>query len=172
MSDTNNTHNGQYSIKVRVGNAEIEISAPNQEFVQQECSSLIEQLKLGAAVIAPIAETPSGEVTPPASNSTRPERPETLAEFYKRFTPQTNLDKILIFGHWFDKQGQQRFTPDDIEAKFKEIREKPPAYLIRDLRSLVSKGFLMPPEKAEDGNQAYSLSRSGIAEVESKMSKG
>jgi CheY-like chemotaxis protein len=98
---------------------------------------------------------------------------QTLGEFFKQFVGlQTNLYKILIFGYWCEiKQGQSHFTSEDILAKYREARETPPANIGRDLRSLVSKGLLLPPGQSEDGTPTYALSNSGIKEVESRMSQ-
>jgi len=165
---------GQFSIKVRVGNAEIEVSAPDRNFVLNESRSLIEQFKLHAVVTRSTeVEIIQGEVMAlPTMSQSRVVKPQTLAEFFKQFVGlQTHLDKILVFGYWCEiKQNQPQFTSEDILAKYKEARETPPANVRRDLGTLVSKGFLLPPGKSDDGTPTYALSNSGIKEVESKMS--
>jgi len=164
---------GQFSIKVRVGNAEIEVSAPDRDFVLNESKHLIEEFRLNAVVPHSTAvEIVQGEVmTLPAMSQSRVVKPQTLGEFFKQFVGlQTNLDKILVFGYWCEiKQSQPHFTSEDILAKYKEARETPPANVGRDLRSLVSKGFLLPPGNSDYGMPTYTLSNSGIKEVESKM---
>lgn len=175
MENGNNDKVGQFSIRVRVGNAEVEVSAPNRDFVLDESKRLIEQFGLnGGGFHATAVEIVHGEVaTLPALSQARATKPQTLGEFLKQFVGlQTNLDKILVFGYWCEiKQGQPHFTQDDILAKYKEAREAPPANPGRDLKSLVSKGFLLPPGKSDDGALAYAVSNSGIKEVESKMSQ-
>ncbi len=164
---------GQFSIKVRMGSNEIEVSAPDKEFVLNESKHLIEQFRL--QTIAPHlheVEVVQGEVVAlPTVAQTRAVKPQTLGEFFKQFVGlQTNLDKILVFGYWCEiKQNQPHFTSEDVLAKYKEARETPPANVGRDLRSLVAKGFLLPPGKGEDGTPTYALSNSGIKEVESKI---
>ena len=173
MVESDIERTGQFSIKVRVGNAEIEVSAPDRDFVLNESKHLIEEFRLNA--VAPhstAVEIVQGEVmTLPAMSEGRAVKPQTLGEFFKQFVGlQTNLDKILVFGYWCEiKQSQPHFTSEDILAKYKEAREMPPANIGRDLRSLVSKGFLLPPGKSDDGMPTYALSNSGIKEVESKM---
>jgi hypothetical protein len=166
---------GQFSIKVRVGNAEIAVSAPDKDFVLNESKHLIEQFRLnGVAPHSTEAAIVEGEVMAlPAMPQSRVMKPQTLGEFFKQFVGlQTNLDKILVFGYWCEiKQSQPHFTSEDILAKYKEARETPPANVGRDLRTLVSKGFLLPPGKFDDGTPTYALSNSGIKEVESKMSQ-
>ncbi len=166
---------GQFSIKVRLGNAEIEVCAPDKDFVLNESKHLIEQFRLNA--VAPRStevEIIQGEVTAlPEMSQTRVVKPQTLGEFFKQFVGlQTHLDKILVFGYWCEiKQSQPHFTSEDILAKYKEAREIPPANVRRDLGTLVSKGFLLPPGKSDDGTPTYALSNSGIKEVELKMSQ-
>lgn len=165
---------GQFSIRVRFGSAEIEISAPDRDFVLGESNRLIEQFKLNATTPHQThVEVVQGEVTAiPEQPQTRSVKPQTFGEFIKQFAHlQTNLEKILVYGYWCEiKQGQPHFTEDDILTRYKEARETQPAYIKRDLRSLISKGFLLPEEKSENGTSIYSLSNSGIKEVESKMS--
>ena len=167
---------GQFCIKVRVGNVEIEVSAPDRDFVLHESDRLIEQFGLDAtANLSDKIQTAHVNAAIPfgiGTNQNEYGKPETLGEFYKQFSPQTHLDKILVLGYWCEiKRGQQHFTSEDIIAKYKEIKEPPPANIRRDLGSLVSKGLLLSPEKSEDGTQAYALSRSGVKEVESKMAQ-
>ena len=175
MVESDVERTGQFSIKVRVGNAEIAVSAPDKDFVLNESKHLIEQFRLnGVAPHSAGIEITQGEVTElPEMSQTRVVKPQTLGEFFKQFVGlQTNLDKILVFGYWCEiKQSQPHFTSEDILAKYKEARETPPANIGRDLRSLVSKGFLLPPGNSDYGMPTYALSNSGIKEVESKMSQ-
>ncbi|TMC18015.1 MAG: hypothetical protein E6J34_17855 [Chloroflexi bacterium] len=172
-SDINNI--GQFAIKVRVGSAEIEVSAPDKDFVLNESNRLIEQFKLDAvASLSTHVEIIQGEVAAlPEAPRNRVEKPQTLAEFFRQFVGlQTNLDKTLVFGYWCEiKQSQPHFTSEDILARYKEAKEAQPQNIKRDLGSLVSKGFLLSPDKSNDGALTYSLSNSGIKEVEAKMSQ-
>lgn len=175
MGESDTTMIGQFSIKVRIGNAEIEVSAPDKDFVLDESDRLIEQFKLTPTTSHPASQTMSlNNETSSVASETKLTKPQTFAEFFKQFTGlQTNLDKMLVIGYWFErKQNQPHFTIEDIQAKYKnEIKEAAPANIKRDLEKLRSKGLLMPPEKSDNGTLAYSLSNSGIKEVESKMSQ-
>ena len=171
-SDTTTTIPGQFSIKVKIGNAEIEVSAPEKDFVLDESNRLIEQFKL-TPVISNVANQAiglNGATTHSEVVETRATKPQTLAEFFRQFVNlPTNLDKMLVLGYWCEiKQGQPHFTMEDIQAKYKEIKEPAPANITRDLNTLKAKGFLLPPEKSDEG-VTYALSNSGIKEVESKL---
>jgi hypothetical protein len=172
--ENNNESIGLFTIKVRTRNVEIEVSAPDKEFVLDESEKLFERFQVDSTALSPTqVELIPGEVTMlPETSKNRMEKPQALGEFFRQFIGlQTNLDKILVLGYWCEiKQGQPHFSTEDIIAKYREVREKPPANINRDLGTLVSRGLLLPPDKSEDGTQTYSLSRSGIEEVESKMS--
>jgi len=163
---------GQFSIKVRIGNAEIGVSAPEKDFVIDESNRLIERFNLTA--ITPPLTNQAVDLNGATEHSGVPEtkatKPQTLAEFFKQFVGlQTNLDKMLVLGYWCEvKLEEPHFTVEDLLAKYKEIREIPPTNIKRDLGILRSKGLLLPPEKSDDG-ATYALSNSGIKEVESKM---
>ena len=171
MGEHDITIPGQFSIKVKIGAAEIEVSAPEKDFVLDESNRLIEQFMLTSYGTNQTVGF-NGATAHSAMSETKTMKPETLAEFFKQFASlQTNLDKMLVIGYWCEiKQRQPHFTIEDIQAKYKEVREPAPANITRDLNTLKSKGFLLPPEKSDDG-VTYALSNSGIKEVESKMSQ-
>ena len=164
---------GQFRIRVRKGDWEIEVSAPDREFVLSESDRLIENFSLTSSVILPTnkGEVIQGEATYiPEPNQSRTVKPQTLNEFFRQFKLQTHLDKILVFGYWCEvRQGQPHFTSDDILAKYKEAKEPAPANVRRDIGNLLSKGFLLSDGKSEDGALAYELTNTGLKEVESKL---
>src|SRR5579875_3482370 len=94
---------GQFYIRVHTGNAEIEVAAPDKDFVLDESNRLIQQFKLdGAAQPTASPSVIQGEVKVlPDASQAYTSKPETLAEFYRQFgNLQTNLDKILVLGYW------------------------------------------------------------------------
>ena len=171
MVENNEEKIGQFYIKVRVGYLEIEVSAPDKDFVLQESSRLITQFNLdsmenhSAKMDANKGDGASPHVQ--GVNQNRTDKPQTLGEFFRQFKLQTNLDKILVLGYWCEViQKQPSFALEDIVAKYKEIKEPAPANMRRDLNSLVSKGLFLFDDKSE---QTYALTNTGINEVELKM---
>ncbi len=166
---------GLFAIKVRVGSAEIEVSAPEKDFVLDESSRLIEQFILTPIVSNAPNQAADFDLNKEASlvvsSEAKTTKPQNLVEFLKQFNNlQTNLNKMLVLGYWCEiKLGQPYFTVEDIQAKYEEIREAAPAKIKRDLDILRAKGFLMPPKKSDSGSPIYTLSSSGIKEVEAKM---
>lgn len=175
MSDAELRPAGQFTIRVRRGDWEIEVSAPDKAFVVERSESLMEQLKQDApSPQTSLVKTTQGEETTQlALTQQRARKQQTANEFFRQLKLQTHLDKILVLGYWLEmRQGQEQFTSEDILEKYKEVREAPPANIRRDLGTLVTKGFLyQPPGKAGDGAVAYSITNSGIQEVESKAAQ-
>jgi hypothetical protein len=169
--DEKEFQNGQYRIKMRKGNIEFEVSGPNEVFVIEQTERLLEQFANQAEQeqVAPVPQKATQEL-PPATQvdaAFRLMKPESFNEFYRKYKPQSNLEKILLFGYWFEmKQQQESFTQEDILGKFKEAKEPNPANLKRDILSLVTKGWFLT-DKSQPG--VYSLSNSGIQQVESKL---
>lgn len=164
---------GQFLIRVRKGDWEVEVSGTDKSFVLDESTRLIEQFRLNNANFhsssTEVIEGQAVHLIEPGQSKIS--KPQSLNEFFRQFKLQTHLDKILVLGYWCEiRQGQPHFTSEDILAKYKEAKEPAPANIRRDLGSLLSKGLLLSAGKSEDGSLAYELTNSGIKEVESKIS--
>ncbi len=129
MVDDELVNDGRFSIRVRKGDWEIEVSAPDKSFVLDEANRLMKQFGNGNVTSSSSKNTIlEGEVIHlNESNLPRVSKPQTLNEFYRQFKLQTNLDKILAFGYWCEvRQGQPHFTAEDILARYKEAKMPPP----------------------------------------------
>jgi hypothetical protein len=173
-NETISTSAGQYSIKVHKGNWEVEVTAPDKDFVLTESNRLIDLFSVNTEINHPYESQIEQVIpllgTPKEAEQTRNAKPQTLNEFFRQFKLQTHLDKILVLGYWYEiKQELTHFTSDDILAKYKEIKEPAPSNIRRDLGSLVAKGLLLSSGKSTDGALAYELTNTGITEVETKL---
>jgi len=171
-----NINPGQYQIRLRKGDWELEISAPDREFVLHEWERLGSIPATNMVVVdASLAkDSPSDRPIGNGNNmGLRNVKPQTLNEFFLQFKFQTNLEKTLVLGYWCEiKLQQPGFTSEDIQIKYKEAKESKettPKNIPRDLSSLVSKGFLLQNSKSPDGALAYELTNTGIHEVEQKL---
>ena len=165
-------NNGPFRIRVRKGDWEIDVSAPDKNFVLDEADRLIKQIgNSNMASPLPMDTVLEGEVIPLNEfNLPKASKPQTLNEFYRQFKLQTNLDRILVFGYWCEvRQGKSHFTWEDISVKYKEAKQPLPANIRRDIGSLVSKGYFMVAGRSEEGTLAYELTSTGIDEVESGL---
>jgi hypothetical protein len=163
---------GQYQIRLRKGDWELEIAAPERDFVLSEW----ERLANASFVISDVSPSNGSEKKPSVnllvadgnSENTRNSKPQTLVEFIKQFKFQSNLEKTLVLGYWCEmKLRQPGFNRDDILAKYKEAKEQAPKNIGRDLGILVSKGFLLQDNQSLE---IYELTNTGIHEIEQKLS--
>ena len=163
---------GQHTIKVRKGDFEVEVSSPDKDFVTSQINRLLEEHGGQSSYSSNgnnniLEERPVPQI---AEASFRTMKPETLNEFYRKFKLQTHLDKILVLGYWCEmKDGKPEFGAEDVLAKYKEAKEQSPANIRRDMSSLVAKGLLRA-DKGSGGSVVYSLTNTGISEVETKLS--
>ena len=160
---------GQFQIRLRKGDWELEISAPEKDFVLDEWERLVQfplpNLPLNSSSEKSHTSVYTG-VNGDVENA-RNLKPQTIVEFIKQFKFQNNLEKILALGYWCEiRLRQSGFTKEDIAEKYKETKEAPPKNIGRDLRSLVSKGFLMQDNKSE----IHELTSTGIREIEQQLS--
>jgi len=167
-----NVNSGQYQIRLHKDNWELEISAPEKDFVLNEWERLAKfSFSTPGALLNNISEKVSTDGLAGVvenGEGVRYAKPQTLVEFIRRFNCQSNLEKTLVLGYWCEiKLGQPGFTRDDILAKYREAKEQPPKNIGRDLGLLVSRGLLL-----ESGQPAemYELTNTGIHEVEQKLS--
>jgi hypothetical protein len=171
MPDTELEPTGQFTIRVRRGDWEIEVSAPDRDFVVMHSERLMDQLKgdahspnMSMGIITPGEDS---ALSNPTQQRTR--KQQTINEFFRQSKLQTHLDKILVLGYWLEiRQGQKYFTLEDILEKYKEVRETPPANPRRDIGTLMTRGFLWQPNK---NDSTYTITNSGIQEVESKTAQ-
>src|SRR5260370_35753757 len=110
MADDDLVSNGQFSIRVRKGEWEVEVSAPDKNFVLNETDRLIERIGNGnMACQLPKNAILEGEVIHlNESNLPKASKPQTLNKFYRQFKLQTNLEKILALEHWCTGSKGQR----------------------------------------------------------------
>lgn len=171
MEENKTVMTGLYHIKVRQGDWEVEVAAPESDFVLNESNRLIDLLSTNVQFLNVQVDSVNRELIPSTSEQeqSRNIKPQTITEFFRQFKLQTHLEKMLVLGYWCEvKQQQSSFTQEDIRAKYKEVKEPAPKNLGRDLGSLVAKGFLLSNGKSADGI-LYELTNTGIKEVEMKL---
>lgn len=167
-----NTNSGQFTMRLRKGDWELEISAPEKDFVLDEWE------RLAASSFSVVGVSPNSGperylALEPASNggdfeNLRNAKPQTLIEFMRQFKFQNNLEKTLALGYWCEvRLLQSGFTRDDIRVKYKEAKEPEPSNIGRDLGNLVSKGLLL---QSSQPSEVYELTNTGLREIEQKLS--
>ena len=99
----------------------------------------------------------------PVTDSGRAEspRPVGLTELVREKSPGTNVQRIVLFAYYREKnEGSSRFSRDDLKEYFGRAREHPPKNYTRDFHEAVKKGWIH-----EDGSDSYITSK-GVEAIE------
>ncbi len=77
----------------------------------------------------------------------------SIAEYYRKFNPKRNPDKILIFANYaIEILGQEGFNPEKLKEMFSKVGEKNPKNYSRDFKWTISNGWL---DKHHDSEEYY-----------------
>ncbi|MCL4497276.1 MAG: hypothetical protein M1412_02075 [Deltaproteobacteria bacterium] len=94
-------------------------------------------------------------VKPPKVERTTNEcpHPMSLAEYYKKFSPKRNPDKILIFANYtIEILRREGFNPEKLKEIFSKVGEKTPKNYSRDFKWAIFNGWL---DKLPNSDEYY-----------------
>jgi len=153
------------TMRVRIGESEIEVTGPS-DFVEKKIAEFLEKLQQTPVV-------PSTGPTKAGIPSTR-EAAQTLAkgtsvaQFFKKISPKTDLDRVLAAGYFLEKfKNQDSFTASEISNTVREAKITPPSNTHDSINKNIKKGYMMPSGDKE-GKMAFVLTSDGeetIAEL-------
>ncbi|MFP4116259.1 MAG: hypothetical protein ACLFTQ_03610 [Candidatus Aenigmatarchaeota archaeon] len=93
----------------------------------------------------------------------------TLPEFMRDKEVKHHTDKVLLIGYFFEKYKEKSdFTTKELEEGYKKCGWDLPANLTDRASSLISQG-LFDEDKGEEGKKIWSLTRSGVREVQERI---
>jgi hypothetical protein len=82
----------------------------------------------------------------------------SIAEYYRKFNPKRNPDKILIFANYMEEVLRQKgFNPEKLKEMFSKVGEKNPKNYSRDFKWAISNGWLDKHHSSEE----YYVTNSG-----------
>jgi len=150
----------------------VKLTGPGLDFekdIDAEKVSSIIQLCLSTCVpqnTPPLKETKTIENSSNHSSSLSKNNP-SLVEWFNRFSPKRNPDKILCFASYLiDVQGRECFEPDEIKPLFQKCGEPIPKNFPRDFRWTISNGWL--DESLENSGQFF-ITNTGRQALESNF---
>lgn len=124
-------------------------------------------LQIMKLVITGVAETDSGAGDAPRGER-KGGRQQSLAEFFREVGPKKMREKLVtIAAYLHDIAGRDSFTPDELKAQFRGVKETAPANIHRDIGDTVGEAWF-----AEEPDQqgVYYITQSGLDAVEAKFS--
>jgi len=145
------------TMRVRVGDAELEVSGP-PDFVEAKISEFLQKSGAPRSTTVQSSETSSsGEAI------TRPKSP---AQFFKACGPKTDNARTLAAAYFLEKfRNAENSTASEIRELIREARVQPPRNPNDSVNQNIRKGLLMTA--GNKGNKmAFVLTSDGEAAVE------
>jgi len=146
------------SMRVRLGNAELEVSGP-REFVEKKISDFLkEQREIQAHQGGPHA-IPPGALG--AQGSGAQAKGVSIAQFFKKASPKSDVDRALMAGYFLEKHvGADSFSTGEIVQTIRRAKVKPPVNPSDSIAKNIKKGLMMSAGDKE-GKRAFVLTTDG-----------
>jgi predicted metal-dependent hydrolase len=151
MADKQKTN---VSMRVRIGDNELEVSGPS-DFVEKKIADFLERQKKGATLPAGKAQTSSTQ------GQTASEKRLSLAQICRKIDPRTDVDKVLVAGYYLEKyEDFEKFTAAEIKENLRRAKIAPPKNTNDSINSNIKKGLMMSAGD-KDKRRAFVLTSDG-----------
>lgn len=101
-----------------------------------------------------------------------PAKPSSLNEVLKQKSPTSDVQRLLVVGHFLQHQGMESFNLNDLTAAFARAKIAAPTNPNDAVNKNIRKGFIEEVPGKKDGLKAWHLTRSGEGEVEAMKGSG
>lgn len=140
------------TIRVKKGDSEVEVTG-EKAFVIEQIDKFIELLRITES-----------------ANFEENKKRISLGELLSKKSPQKHTETITLFAYYIEKILQEPyFNVNDINKLFLKSKTKKPANINDTINSLVRKDFLMEVDEEKENLKCWTITRSGIEVIESKM---
>ena len=146
------------TMRVRIGESEIEVTGPS-DFVEKKITEFVEKQKPGLVSSSP---TPTKGITSSGIEvaQTLP-KGMSVAQFFKKASPRTDLDRVLAAGYFLEKfKNQDSFTASEVKDAIRGAKISPPVNPSDSISKNIKKGYIMPSGDKE-GKMAFVLTSDG-----------
>lgn len=146
------------SMRVRVGDAELEVSG-RQEFVEKKINDFLrEQRELQAHQASGLAKTLGAHETLPSGVQTKG---MSIGQFFRKSPPKNDVDRVLMAGYFLEKfEGMDSFTTAEIADTIRKSKNNPPGNPSDTIAKNIKKGLMMSAGD-KDGKRAFVLTTDG-----------
>ena len=161
------TDMADYSIKISGPdlNFERSINLDKVNKIIQVCMDNFKFVSQGNEVNGDILKT-IVDITPKVEEVTSRQPSLSIAEYYKKFNPKRNPDKILVFASYSNECLElKKFNIDDIKGMFSEVGEKTPKNFMRDFKWAKVNGWF---DKFPNSDEYY-ITKSGKKVLENNF---
>ncbi|GAF97241.1 unnamed protein product [marine sediment metagenome] len=145
------------TMRVRIGEREIEVSGPS-DFVVKQVTEFVKQSK----ELGPTAEPrPSAAPAGGPRTGTPPTKKLSIGQFFKKTAPGTDVDRVLVAGYYLEHHtGMESFTAAETRDAIRDAKRTPPRNTNDSVNSNIKKGLIMAKGDKE-GKIAFVLTSDG-----------
>lgn len=145
---------GSVTIRVRVGDSEIEVTGP-KVYVEKKIDEFLKSTPRGLAQPSTPSSVHSVTQAGPTGKKVSP------AQFFKKCNPKTDIDRVLVAGFYLEQsRNTQNFTASEVRDLIKEAKWPPPANVNDAINKNITKGFVMSAGD-RDNKRAFVLTSDG-----------
>lgn len=151
------------TMRVRIGENELEVTGPS-DYVEKKIDGFLERQKS-----PPVTGTEKSSPQPIASNSPNATKGESIAQFFKKVAPKSDVDRVLGAGYFLEKyKREESFTAAEISETIKNSKKPPPTNPNHSVNQNIKKGLMMAAGE-KDGKRAFVLTSDGEEEIEALL---
>ena len=146
------------TMRVRIGESEIEVTGPS-DFVEKKIAEFLEKQK--QPPVSPSTGSTKGIIPPATEAAQTLPKGLSAAQFFKKVSPKTDLDRVLAAGYFLEKfKNQDSFTASEITDTVRGAKIPPPRNTSDSINKNIKKGYIMPSGDKE-GKMAFVLTSDG-----------
>lgn len=152
------------TIRVRVGDSEIEVTGP-KNYVEKKIEEFLKTPPTSSRTRA----------APAAGHSAEPEvkvKGISAAQFFNKYNPKTDNDRVLVAGFYLEQaKNLQNFTASEVRDQIRDAKRKPPTNVNDAINQNIKKGLLMSAGD-RDNKRAFVLTTDGEDRVREMLAEG
>lgn len=153
------------TIRVRVGDSEIEVTGP-KSYVEKKIEEFLKKPPTS------IGGTTASPMSAPMAGPELKGKKLSPAQFFKKCNPQTDNDRVLVAGFYLEQfKNLQNFTAAEVREQIKEAKRQPPKNVSDAINQNIKKGLLMSAGDREN-KIAFVLTSDGEDQVKEMLSGG
>lgn len=151
------------TMRVRIGDNELEVTGPI-DFVEKKIAEFREQQK----TIHPLSPSTT-HLNPPTQPSPISVKGMSVAQFFKKISPKSDIDRTLAAGYYLEKmKNEEKFTSIEVSETIRSAKTTPPKNPSDCVSKNIRKGYMMAAGD-KDGKMAFVLTSDGEEAIEALL---
>lgn len=155
------------TMRVRIGESEIEVTGPS-DYAEKKIAEFLEKQKEGS--VLPSSASSKGAARTTTEAAQKIGKGMSAAQFFKKVSPKTDLDRVLAAGYFLEKfKNQDSFTSSEVKDTIRGAKTPPPLNTSDSISKNIKKGYIMPSGD-KDGKMAFVLTSDGEESISQLLS--